>query len=362
LLAAAPAARADADPNTGTRPDQSAFFGPAEFLEKSYVFYSMPSPAPNPTSFGPEGTRDPNTWWLILEAQPALHFYFWNRLNHYIKQRNPESHWVLAPSFTLQTQIRFLNTTSSPVRTPSFMPRFNLQLFIFHFDTSPRVKFREIEIVARIGHHSNGQEYCPFAAGHLDDNCPAFDTTHPDYAQANLINGGFGTNYLALGTHVKWVTEVDGNDYARTSWTAGVVGEYHPKGFLVGGLDSPNSELYGQTRVRFEGELQRLTDLVITSRHPHTVGHLRVAATAEAIIGTGPGIAPYRAWIEVSRTFLELGGVGLFARAYSGQDYYNIWYIHRIDVQVHAGVIIDFASPLQFGKGQHPEWHQDNSF
>jgi hypothetical protein len=360
-LTGATAARADADPQTGTRPDQQPFFGPAEFLEKSYVFYSLPSPSPNPTSFGPEGARAPSSLWLILEGQPALHFYFWNRLQQFIREKDPIHHWAFAPSFTLQMQIRFLRTTSSPVRTPSFMPRLNFQVFRLDFNTG-HAKYREIEMVFHLGHHSNGQENCSFTANRLDDqNCPPFDTNNPDYSRTNLINGGFGTNYLALGGHGKWVTDVDGNNYARTSWSGGVVGEYHPTNFGPGGLDDVHSRLYGQTRVRFEGEFQRMTDLMVSGRLPHAVGHARVAAAVEAIFGTGPGIAPYVAWVEASRTFLELGGAGLFARVYSGQDYYNINYVNRIDIQVHAGVIIDFSTPLQFGSG-HPEWHKDNSF
>lgn len=355
---AARPARADADPDTGTRPDQNAFFGPAEFLEKSYVFYSLPAPSPNPTSFGPEGARSPNTMWLILEGQPALHFYFWNRLYHFVQQDPLQSHWAIAPSFTLQLQIRFLRTTSEPVRTPSFMPRFNLQIFRFDFNTGPRTKYREIEIVAHIGHHSNGQEFCSFAYGQLDNACPPFDSAHPDFSRTNLINGGFGTNYVSAGGHVKWVTAVDGNNFAKTSWTAGLIGEYHPIDFGPGGLDPVHGHLYGQARARFEGELQQMTDLLIGCRAPHAVGHARVATMVEAVFKTGPGVAPYRFSAEASRTFLELGGAGLFARFYSGQDYYNIYYVHRIDWQVHAGVMIDFATPLQFGKG-HKEWNTD---
>lgn len=350
-------ASADPDPLTGTRPDQSSFFAPSEFLEKSYVFYALPAPSPNPTSFGPEGPRDPNALWLILEAQPALHFYFWNRLDRFIREEHPQGHWAVAPSFTLQMQIRFLNTASSPLRRPSFMPRLNLQVFRFDFDPGPRTRYREIELVAHLGHHANGQEYCPFAYGSLTGSCPAFDTGHPDFTATNLVNGRFGTNYVALGGHVKWVTAVDGNNYARTSWTAGAVGEYHPRHFGPDGLDDVHAALYGQTRLRFEGEFQRLTDLLVPRRRtPHATGHARLAATVEAIFGTGPGVAPYRLWVEASRTFLALGGAGLFARVYSGQDAYNLDYVHRLDVQVQAGVIVDFATPLQFGKG-HPEWH-----
>ena len=117
-----------------------------------------------------------------------------------------------------------------------------------------------------------------------------------------------------------------------------------------------HGNLFGQARARFEGEVQEMTDLLIGYRAPHAVGHARLATTVEAIFGTGPGIAPYRFSAEASRTFLELGGVGLFARFFSGQDYYNINYVHRIDWQIHAGLMIDFATPLQFGKG-HNEWH-----
>ena len=41
-----------------------------------------------------------------------------NRLQQFIREKDPTHHWAFAPSFTLQMQIRFLRTTSSPVRTP----------------------------------------------------------------------------------------------------------------------------------------------------------------------------------------------------------------------------------------------------
>jgi hypothetical protein len=237
------------------------------------------------------------------------------------------------------------------------MPRLNLQVFRMDFNTSPHTKYREIELVAHLGHHSDGQEYCEFTQGQVDMGCPAFDTMHPDYSRTNLINGSFGTNYVSAGGHVKWVTEVDGNDFARTSWSAGLIGEYNPTNFGPGGLDETESKLYGQKRLRFEGEFQRLTDSLIFLREPNATGHVRVATTLQAIFGTGPGIAPYQISVEASRTFLQFGGTGLFARFFSGQDYYNINFVHRIDYQFHAGIMIDFSSPLQFGKSQHPEWH-----
>lgn len=361
LLTAGARAHAEPDPLTGTSADQGAFFGPAEFLEKSYLFYSFPPPSPNPTSFGPEGQRDPTDAWLILEAQPAIHFYFFNELSELIRYGNLKGRrWTFAPSFTLQMQIRFLNTTSSPVRTPSFMPRLNFQVFRMAFNQLG-AKYLEIEIVGHLGHHSDGQEYCAFAAGHVDEGCPAFDTANPDFSQTNLVNGSFGTNYVSLGTHWKWVTEVDINDYARTSWTAGLLGEYNPKDFGPGALESPHDKLYGQTRLRVDGEFQRLTDLIAFGhRAPWAVGHARVAFMYQQIFGTGPGVAPYQVWLEASRTFLRVGGVGVFARLFSGQDYYNINYVNRIDYQFHAGLIIDFATPLQFGKSQHTEWHEND--
>src|SRR5690349_436583 len=70
LLAATPAAAQPphevAAPETGTVADHPTFFGPAEFLEKSYVFYSLPAPRPNPTGFGPEGARPAHALWLIF--------------------------------------------------------------------------------------------------------------------------------------------------------------------------------------------------------------------------------------------------------------------------------------------------------
>jgi hypothetical protein len=350
VLLLAQATAAGAQPRTGTRPDYRPVFYPAEFLEKSYVFYSLPAPDPNPTGYGPEGARPAKTGWLIFEAQPALHLFFWNRMAQIIKSGQDD--WAFVPSFTLITQIRFLNTTSDPVRTPSFMPIFNFQWF--HFSRPRWVKFLETELVFRLGHHSNGQEFCRFAAGHLDDgHCPAFDVGHPDYGQTNLINGDFETNFVVLGHHARLVTEVDGNNFAASSWAYGVTFESNPRfwpfNHLPGHIDDQIYALYGPHRFHFEAEHLRLTDVLLRDEHPWSIGHLRFRATADAILGTGPGVAPYRASLEASRTFLRLGGTGLFVRAFSGQDYYNLHFVHRIDFQVQAGFMFDFSAPLYLG-------------
>jgi len=350
------------DPSTGTVEGPNTFFGPAEFLEKSYVGNAWPPPNPNPTSFGPSGPRTPHDQlWLILQGEPALHLFFWNPLGRRIaegERDGNEGHWVFIPSFTLMLKIRFLRTESVPVRTPSYMPRFNFQLIRFSFPwrhDKGASYFSEYEYFLRLAHHSNGQEFCEFEVGQQDGAChdgqPGyFDPKHPDYSKVNLINGSFGTDYLVVGMHHKWVTAVDSFNYARTSYSFGVMGEWDPKGLdNYGGLGGADEDLYGFLRFQVEGELQWLTNRFLWWRDVNLAGHERIAGYAQLIHGTGPGIAPYRVSLEASRTFLHLGGGGVFARFFSGQDDYNIWYVHRIDAQAVFGFIIDFSPPLQFG-------------
>jgi hypothetical protein len=343
------AAPAPADPTTGTDTIGAPLrLPPTEFLEASYLLNALPSVEPNPTGFGPEGKRSANALWLIFEASPTLHLFLWNRLDDLTRGGAPG--WAFVPSLTMATRFRFLRTASVPVRTPSYLLRANLQVFFARFpfkeDHERITKFRETAVMFQAGHHSNGQEYCPFTAGHVDRECPEWEGDRPDPSGANLVNGDFGTNYVVGSMHRRWVTAIDGNGYARESWATGGALELNFGGF--GGLKGPTAEFYGAHRLRMTAERLELTDRIGGREIPVSCGHLRISGGVELIGGTGRGIAPYRVWAEVSRNVLRWGGSGLFARFFSGQDYYNINYVNRIDYQIQAGLIIDLSPPLFF--------------
>ena len=53
----------------------------------------------------------------------------------------------------------FINETSSPVRTPSYMPKVTGQLFFFKLR---QTRVHLWSILGTVGHHSNGQAGCLF--------------------------------------------------------------------------------------------------------------------------------------------------------------------------------------------------------
>lgn len=53
-------------------------------------------------------------------------------------------------------------------------------------------------------------------------------------------------------------------------------------------------------------------------------GRLKLAGFAEASVGTSPKVTPGRVGGEASYTVNTLGGLGIFASVFKGQDYYNL--------------------------------------
>lgn len=323
---------------TGTSGDQDFLLPPAEFLERNYFFWSLPPISPNPT---------PHTWWLRFEAQVALHLFFFNNIGRVADRRG---HWAGAFALDFVHRVRMLNRDSDPVRTPSYLPRITGQLARFYYPrTGSFYEVGELLFDVQVGHHSNGQEYCPFAAGVRDGQCPPFATDSPRYELVNLENGNFSTNYLRVGAHHRFILDLDENHVVHRSFALGARYE-RASSVGPGGIDAPHDQLYGRNRLELDGELQVLDSHLLPGLGwwPGLIGHHRAELSYEWVQGTGPGIARHNISAELSRSFLQAGGLGAFLRLYRGQDYYNINYVHRIDYQFHFGIMLELAPPLRF--------------
>jgi hypothetical protein len=311
-------------------------YPPIEFLEKNYIFNSLPWP-------GPPGKRVP----LIFEAWIAPHFFFYENLGRRLDSGEPG--FAFSLPFTFGQQLRMLATQSSPIRMPSYMPRVQLQAFyvvppkeqdrLLRLVLGKRPSFDLFNISFGVNHLSNGQEGCRYfdQAG----NCLPRPVSRDDpdlSAELNRTSADFSANYLTL--EFNWRHGVlDDVGFVSRSMRYGLRFLYAPQHFGPGSADEEVYLLWGPTRVR--GLVQYVEGF------PY--GQLNTELGLELIGGTGKNVAPYRVWLECAWTLREHSGVGIFARWYSGQDYYNAFFVDTIHV-LQFGLVIDQAPPLRFAR------------
>lgn len=283
----------------------------------------------------------------MFEAQVAPHLFLLNDW-HKVERQGDTSRFLHALSFTFLLRLRMVGDDSTPVRPPSFMPRLDYQLFrVWRPDAPKQLSIAELRV--SLGHHSNGQQYCPFDESRVSGDpepCPPVDTRRPDLRPLNYRSGDFSTNYLILGAHYArlWL-DADRFEEARVSF--GVQGETNPTGFGPGGIDREQSELYGPHRLKLDFEASRY--------HPRPLGLpsalsgvSAVSGSVEFMMGAASGVASDREMVEVSHVFDRSGGLGLFARFVTGQDYLNILFAAPRISTLQVGLIWDLSPRLQY--------------
>ncbi len=311
-------------------------YPPIEFLEKNYIFNSIPWP-------GPPGERAP----LLFEAWIFPHFFLYENLGRRLDSGEPGL--AFSVPFTFGQQLRMLNARSSPVRMPSYMPRFELQAFyvmppseqdrVLRLVLGKRPPFDLFNISFGLNHLSNGQEGCRYfdEAGDCLPRPVSSDTAHLS-EKLNRSSADFSVNFLTLEFNWKHGVLDDAGFVARSMWY-GLRFLYAPQHFGPGSADEEVYSLWGPTRIR------GLAEYVQGSSY----GQLNAQLGVELIGGTGKNVSPYRLWLEVAWTLREHSGVGIFTRFYSGQDYYNAFFVDTINI-LQFGIVIDQAPPLRFGR------------
>lgn len=282
----------------------------SHFMETGYIFYRIK----------PEG--------LVFEAQFAEHIYFLNNRQQAADSVMASSgrRWWRSRSLSLTplVRLRMLATKSSPVRTPSYMPRFDYWLSWARRRPASDVPVLYMKgpvdmwaLRLALGHHSNGQDGCTF------EECRVPAVPRPE--DINRTSGDFSTHYGLLGLYYKAI-QVDAETKSTSMPTksfhgVGIEIEMHPNVGVPGSISQEIRPLYGATRWRvvYEGRLERYW---LRARYEYRMG----AATV---------VWPHSLELEAIREKV-LGDWGLFARAYVGQDYYNIGFL-------------DNRSWLQFG-------------
>lgn len=333
--------------------------GRAEFLERNYFFYNLPPIAP------------PQNQPLVFEAQVAPHFFFYNGLDKLPFSDRCDT-FLQAFSVSFILKLRMVNDASTPVRPPSYMPRFNYQMFFL--GRPGRRELRVVEVRLSLGHHSNGQQYC-----RLDDKtimtpgaCEPIDAGQiaADRGRLNFRSGDFATDYYQIAAHYErlWL---DGAGYEHYRLVLGASFEGNPLDWhlpftLPGQIDREEYDLYGPYRpgVDVAGAWHNDSDAVADWLSSHlpgpsslwralggTVDHAtyRFDGMLQVFPWDVPsGVADYRWSMELSWSPDWWSGLGLFVRYFQGQDYLNILYLEGPVHTVQFGVLWDQSPQIAY--------------
>ena len=364
--ALAAAGRGDATP--GQPPQGRRAF----FLERSFFFVWHPERsvlAAPPYYTEEDRKRDDDQ--IMFEALPAPHLFLQNRLafDDLKCGTRGDSSCPTKPatlpkflggrtlpkflgdrsviSFTFMSRLRQLGGFSSPLRNPSFMPRFSFQRLSVtnagngDFDSKKAIKVFGPQLVLW-GHHSNGGAGCLFVE---DDEPDCTDALPPERRTVNTRNGSFSTNYVKLAYFFqKGWPDRDADKWMRKSWTLGAWVELNPGGWGPGALGPGQRAIYGPRRYGASLELQHQ---VGKSRAPWNVS---LNPTYEYIqFDDKPAAAssPHR-WIVDLTAVKEDGafkGWGLAVRFYQGQDFYNLLFVRDVR-RLQVGLVVDQNSRL----------------
>ena len=261
--------------------------------------------------------------------------------------------WGWQLSATPMVKLRMFDETSSPVRTPSYMPKGTVQLARMRNlsradadDEAQRYK-GPVEMwlldVIPFGHHSNGQNGCLFneQVRNAEDEC--VNLTGASELTVNKIDGSFSTNYIEAGLfygRMHLASRTDAPEYATAwEWRAGGGIELNPSGFLGGGIDDELADRYGQTRLFIESTFAR--------RDLWRCGRAEAQLDLQYIHDTPAGIPALKAMFEALCLPRQWGGAGLFVRFYRGQDYYNLGFAESI-TRLQFGFTLQRATFLSF--------------
>jgi hypothetical protein len=269
-------------------------------------------------------------------------------------------------SGTPAVRIRMFREVSAPVRTPSYMPRVNVQLLwarnlnqevakigqsrsggdaanqslLSLLRSLQKVSLWEAHLI--VGHHSNGQDGCITTEQRRvppDDDCAPAGLV-PTSDTVNRKDGSFSTNYVRTGINYSrnWLPPAPAATTpapATSTVSADVQAvrearlraefEYHPRAWV----DEQIVDLYGRARFLLGG-----------SYAARGVGFCKKRLEGSAGVVWNPGVVEtvpqFSTTLQVSCFPTLNGGWGLFARFYTGQDYYNIGFLDNI-ARLHVG-------------------------
>ena len=287
---------------------------------------------------------------LVFEAQLAPDVRIVDNVSRQLQRvLEPGKPRVFAYSVfgTFLVRLRMFNTTSSPVRTPSYMPKATIQLaWLKNLSTADPDTAREalmngpIEmwLVSAIpfGHHSNGQDGCLFTTQvEVDDECVPEPPPDPSPETVNKTDGSFSTNYIRVGVQYRRLYPAgddphDPRAITRREWGVGGNLELNPSGYVGGSISDTLRPLYGPTRVGFRA------DVIAGNWRPPLLrrlicGRAWADLSLKYIHGAADSVDKVVTSLEGACLPGSWGGAGLFVRYYRGQDYYNASFLDNIN-------------------------------
>jgi hypothetical protein len=247
-------------------------------------------------------------------------------------------------NFVPQLRLRQYTTDSSPVRSPSYMPRVDLYTMARMHSWGARTAWFGTQFT--VGHHSNGQDGCTFtsqdgkfdlSSGKRIGNCVEV----PDRErELNHLNGSFGLNFVRISLPF-YLYETDAarhpiaSHFVKLSMDLGTFSE-----------DADTAPVYPGRRLGLEYRYEHLVELDLPvpfdggSREYIAgiwlEGVRRFGVEDAAFFPGGWSGQQFSVEGEVSIA-QRTSGLGIFIGGYAGRDYYNISFDEEIAV-IRGGV------------------------
>jgi hypothetical protein len=275
--------------------------------------------------------------------------------------------FTFAFAFTPMYRVRIWKEFSAPVRVPSFMPRGTAAFEHVHH-REPGWQWGQNEhgqgrfvkadtFLLTLGHHSNGQDGCLFVESDgtqfPSGECP----TNPSVIRINRLNGSFSTNYFILTAFRSFYDVGRGKSlnrpqpgiwyderYAVSSLFAGATYEYNfPIDLFGGALEKPIRPIYGMNRLRAtvgyerfpaasSGRFRKFPRFRATAWFQWVFKHADSAdcGVPGALGFDGRPCSPRAGYGSDLNVGLgsKIDYLGLYARYYHAQDYYNLSFTH----------------------------------
>lgn len=237
---------------------------------------------------------------LIFETNIVPHFFL-----------TPHD-WPVAVALTPKVLLRMFQGPSTPVNTPSYMPRLTVYGWLERRFTGRPLFYSSLSL----NHHSNGQSG-PFS--------------NPDGTN-NHESGSFATNYLEFSVHrAGWKPALFDTTSLSFEWHPGIAEELGPRGE------------YSRFRLHLEATvlLHLVVDAKVTARLSALLDDFHHSSDSDVVrvLERFPLRVQYIAKLPKI-------DVGLYVGYYFGQDYYNIWFDRLANVfQIGIGSDVSSSVP-----------------
>jgi hypothetical protein len=310
------------------------------FLERSYFLWDpvLEERTAEPQYYSDGYDRAADN--LLFEARIAPHIFLLNTLDDELTVGG----FAAALSFTPLITVRQLRGFSRPLKNPSFKPKVNLQFFWSRPSESEGEPMYLWAWQFIWGHHSNGGSGCLFVGeSEVDGHCAGVDSIPPEDRQVD-VNGSFSLTYGRAELYARRMIVEDG--VVQNSWTFGLGMEINGANwpFLTfgGGATHELRRIYGPTRFYGVLELDSVFRLLWMDMRGTVGGR---AQYIEYDRKPSPDASRWggEAFAQITKDSGIFRGVGLYARYYEGQDYYNLLFIRDIR-RIQVGISFDPTS------------------